>query len=188
MAGPWRLFVVPVSWWLRSIVYRLLMPNGSDYMIVRKLRLQRGWTQDQLAQLTGLSVRTVQRLERGEPASLETARALASVFGVDFSSFRPPPKEAAVSEEKSNVSITIDEREALAYAKRVREFYESIGVYLVLAAIFFAVFGRNWVVFLVFIGTGIGIAIQGLLTFEIIRLPFVKLERRIAESKLGRPL
>ncbi|WP_428831123.1 helix-turn-helix domain-containing protein, partial [Campylobacter coli] len=30
-------------------------------MIVRKLRLQRGWSQDQLATMTGLSVRTIQR-------------------------------------------------------------------------------------------------------------------------------
>jgi transcriptional regulator with XRE-family HTH domain len=33
-------------------------------MIVRKLRLQRGWTQEHLAELTGLSVRSIQRLER----------------------------------------------------------------------------------------------------------------------------
>lgn len=32
-------------------------------MIVRKLRLQRGWSQEQLATLTGLSVRTIQRIE-----------------------------------------------------------------------------------------------------------------------------
>lgn len=33
-------------------------------MIVRKLRLQRGWSQEQLATLTGLSVRTIQRIGR----------------------------------------------------------------------------------------------------------------------------
>jgi transcriptional regulator with XRE-family HTH domain len=35
-------------------------------MIVRKLRLQRGWTQEHLAGLSGLSVRSIQRLERGQ--------------------------------------------------------------------------------------------------------------------------
>ncbi|WP_309247253.1 helix-turn-helix transcriptional regulator [Shewanella sp. VB17] len=34
-------------------------------MIVRKLRLQRGWSQEHLSQLSGLSVRTIQRIERG---------------------------------------------------------------------------------------------------------------------------
>ncbi|CAM4169684.1 XRE family transcriptional regulator [Vibrio agarivorans] len=35
-------------------------------MIIRKLRLKRGWTQEQLAELSGLSIRTVQRIERGQ--------------------------------------------------------------------------------------------------------------------------
>ena len=34
-------------------------------MIVRKLRLQRGWSQEQLAEMSGLSTRTIQRIERG---------------------------------------------------------------------------------------------------------------------------
>jgi transcriptional regulator with XRE-family HTH domain len=39
-------------------------------MLIQKLRLQRGWSQEQLAELSGLSVRTIQRLERGQqPAS-----------------------------------------------------------------------------------------------------------------------
>ncbi|MFN6100724.1 MAG: helix-turn-helix domain-containing protein [Burkholderiales bacterium] len=31
--------------------------------MIQKLRLQRGWSQQQLADLSGLSVRTIQRLE-----------------------------------------------------------------------------------------------------------------------------
>jgi DNA-binding XRE family transcriptional regulator len=34
-------------------------------MIVQKLRIQRGWSQEQLAELTGLRARTIQRIERG---------------------------------------------------------------------------------------------------------------------------
>jgi len=41
-------------------------------MLVQKLRLQRGWSQEQLAIVSGLSVRTIQRIERGQSASLET--------------------------------------------------------------------------------------------------------------------
>lgn len=52
-------------------------------MIVRKLRLQRGWSQDQLATLTGLSVRTIQRIEQGQQPGLESLKALASVFELD---------------------------------------------------------------------------------------------------------
>ena len=48
-------------------------------MIVRKLRLQRGWSQSQLAEMLGVATRTVQRLEQGQRPSLETAKALAAV-------------------------------------------------------------------------------------------------------------
>ena len=36
-------------------------------MLIQKLRLQRGWSQEQLAELSGLSVRTIQRIERANP-------------------------------------------------------------------------------------------------------------------------
>ena len=49
-------------------------------MIVRKLRLDRGWSQEQLALLCNLSVRSIQRIEQGKRASMETLRSLASVF------------------------------------------------------------------------------------------------------------
>jgi len=51
-------------------------------MLIQKLRLRRGWSQEQLAEVSGLSVRTIQRLERGQPGSLETTNALASVISV----------------------------------------------------------------------------------------------------------
>ncbi|STT48732.1 DNA-binding protein [Klebsiella pneumoniae] len=33
---------------------------------VKQLRLQRAWSQEQLAEMAGLSVRTIQRIENGE--------------------------------------------------------------------------------------------------------------------------
>lgn len=53
-------------------------------MLIQKLRLQRGWSQ-QLADLSGLSVRTIQRLEKGQDASTESLKSLAAVFEIDFS-------------------------------------------------------------------------------------------------------
>jgi len=49
---------------------------------VRRLREARAWSQEHLAGVAGLSVRTVQRIERGDGASLETRMALASAFEV----------------------------------------------------------------------------------------------------------
>lgn len=47
---------------------------------LKSLRLEKGWSQEQLAEISGLSERTVQRAERGETPSLETLRALAASF------------------------------------------------------------------------------------------------------------
>ena len=57
-------------------------------MHIQKLRLQRGWSQQQLAELSGLSTRTIQRLENGHSASVESLKALAAVFEVDFHSLK----------------------------------------------------------------------------------------------------
>ncbi|WP_428606252.1 2TM domain-containing protein [Sedimenticola sp.] len=46
-------------------------------------RLNRAWSQDQLAEISGLSTRTIQRLEQGGSASLETLKALASAFDTE---------------------------------------------------------------------------------------------------------
>jgi len=49
---------------------------------VKSLRLTRHWSQEQLAQLSHLNVRTIQRVEKGEGAGLETLKSLASVFEI----------------------------------------------------------------------------------------------------------
>ncbi|MFT6541888.1 MAG: transcriptional regulator with XRE-family HTH domain [Maricaulis maris] len=49
-------------------------------MGLKSLRLDKGWSQEQLATISGLSQRTIQRAERGETPSLETLRALAASF------------------------------------------------------------------------------------------------------------
>ena len=57
-------------------------------MIVKRLRQKKDWSQDQLARMTGLSTRTIQRIESGSPASKESLKALASVFEVDISTLQ----------------------------------------------------------------------------------------------------
>jgi transcriptional regulator with XRE-family HTH domain len=49
---------------------------------LRELRLARQWSQDQLAALSGLNLRTIQRLESGAKISNESLRALAAVLEV----------------------------------------------------------------------------------------------------------
>lgn len=53
--------------------------------VVRQLRLKRGWTQEQLAHLANVNVRTIQRVEKTGICDLETRSALAAVFEVEAS-------------------------------------------------------------------------------------------------------
>jgi len=47
---------------------------------IRQFRQLRHWSQEQLAEISGLNVRTVQRVEQGDSASFDTRRALARAF------------------------------------------------------------------------------------------------------------
>lgn len=53
-------------------------------MILKKLRRQKNWSQEQVATMSGLSIRTIQRIESGNRASIESLKSLAAVFEVDI--------------------------------------------------------------------------------------------------------
>ncbi len=57
-------------------------------MILKQLRLRRVLSQEQLAEMSGLSVRTIQRIEGGHSASLESLKCLAAVLEVDVSTLK----------------------------------------------------------------------------------------------------
>lgn len=59
---------------------------------IQELRSLRCWSQDELASAAGLSVRTIQRVEKSGAASLETTKALASVFSVSPIELQTPQK------------------------------------------------------------------------------------------------
>ena len=50
---------------------------------LKAYREAKGWSQDMLATLSGVSKRTIQRIESGCGASIESAKSLASTFGMD---------------------------------------------------------------------------------------------------------
>ena len=55
---------------------------------VRLLREHRAWTQEHLAQVAGVTPRTVQRVEAGDGAQVETLQALAAALDVDVQTLR----------------------------------------------------------------------------------------------------
>ncbi|MBV9066564.1 MAG: helix-turn-helix domain-containing protein [Methylobacteriaceae bacterium] len=156
-------------------------------MLVQKLRLQRGWSQEQLADLSGLSVRTIQRIERGNAASAESLKALGAVFDIDFSELKEPDMSIGQTPR-----VTPEEALALAHVRRVRGFYFHLMQYGVTIAFLCAVnlltyrhyFWVGWVA----LGWGLGVLLHGLRAFE--KMPFLNAEweKREVERYLGRKL
>lgn len=48
------------------------------------MRVAQGWSQEDLAETSGLNVRTIQRIEAGRSPSLESLKALGAAFNVNF--------------------------------------------------------------------------------------------------------
>lgn len=96
----------------------------------RALRLQRAWSQEQLAELSGLSTRTVQRIENGERPGLETLSALAAVFEVNV---------AELSSPENVGDKALDERIAETRSRVAEEgrFYRSVITALVICLLLF---------------------------------------------------
>ena len=72
-------------------------------MDLRELRKEKGWSQGDLSNLTGLSVRTIHRIENGHGTpSAESAKALAAVFDLPFADFLRPKKELSSVDQKAS--------------------------------------------------------------------------------------
>lgn len=50
--------------------------------LIKELRIAKGWSQEQLSEIAGLSLRTIQRLENGGNAAIESIRALATALDI----------------------------------------------------------------------------------------------------------
>lgn len=77
-----------------------------DSARLRELRTARRWSQEQLASLSGLNLRTIQRLESGAKISTESLRALAAVFEVPAESLlvgEPAPSQPALRAMREGV-------------------------------------------------------------------------------------
>lgn len=97
--------------------------NTSNLRDIKKMRLERHWSQEQLAEMSGLSIRTIQRIENGENAGLESLKALASVFETTI----------ADSNKKEEIEQIRKEEE---YVQNVKGFYKLLGLAIVSLVVF----------------------------------------------------
>ncbi|MDH1900836.1 helix-turn-helix domain-containing protein [Comamonas aquatica] len=165
-------------------------------MQVQKLRLQRGWSQQQLAELSGLSVRTIQRIENGSAASTESLKSLASVFEIDFSTLSSEPAMPDTPTPNSSPSHTPSasqqEQLALLEVRKLKGFYLHLAQYVVVIAALCAINllttpHRLWFYWPA-LGWGIGILAHAATIFGWLPFLGVDWEKRQVEKRLGRPL
>src|SRR5690606_7824169 len=71
-------------------------------MSLKNLRISRHLSQEQLARMSGLNVRTIQRIERGNTASIETIKCLASALEIDISTLK---REVSMKDENASINI-----------------------------------------------------------------------------------
>src|SRR5271170_7704338 len=91
-------------------------------LLIQKLRLQRGWSQEQLAELTGLSVRTIQRIERGQTPSAESLKAIAAVLEGNFGALREAHMTSPTT-PPTDQNVSAEESLALARVRKIKGFY-----------------------------------------------------------------
>ncbi len=160
-------------------------------MLIQKLRLQRGWSQQQLADLSGLSVRTVQRIEQGQVASTESLKSLAAVFEIDFSTLQEPGMNI-ITAPASPAAFDADEALAFAQVRKLKGFYLHLAQYVVVLTLLLGInlwtrpqyLWVGWVA----MGWGIGVLFHGLRVFERYSPFGAEWEKKQVEKRLGRKI
>ena len=102
-------------------------------MIIRKLRLQHGWSQEHLAQISGLSIRTIQRIEKGHTAGLESLKSLAAVFNVQIDELQ---REAAIESDSYQQE---EKLKAIREARKIKGFYAHLICYVLVTIALFII-------------------------------------------------
>ena len=90
-------------------------PNAEK---IRRWREERHWSQEHLAEMADVGVRTIQRIENGEKASNETLMALAAAFNVDV---------AALTDD---ANLKAEARMEAKKAKRIADLRLAFGINL----------------------------------------------------------
>jgi transcriptional regulator with XRE-family HTH domain len=156
-------------------------------MLVQKLRLQRGWSQQQLAELSGLNVRTIQRIEKGQEPSVESLKSLAAVFNVEFSTLKEQGMDNVISESQSAEEIL-----AFNQVRKLKGFYIHLAQYVLVIALLTVINAlttpNHWWVQWVIMGWGVGVFFHWLQISERFSLFGSKWEKEQVEKRLGRKL
>lgn len=79
---------------------------------IMELRQAQGWTQERLANESGVGLRTIQRLEAGQDASLETLSLVADALHVPVRDLFTTIEDAGMSSRVDSLQDRTDEQQA----------------------------------------------------------------------------
>ncbi len=97
---------------------RHLTPEEIGWM-VKTFRTAHGWTQETLAELSGLQTRTIQRVEQGQPSNTDTRRAVGRAFKFDDIDFFNTLKGIPTDTEMQKQQEAFDREHLLLNARTV---------------------------------------------------------------------
>lgn len=103
-------------------------------MSIKELRLEKGWSQEHLAELTNLSSRTIQRIEKDNKASLESLKALALAFEVEVSQLQDIMEDNIENEDTTN-NLNKEYNSFIEYLKEDKRTIEFLVVNMLLIVI-----------------------------------------------------
>jgi len=107
-------------------------------MNVRLLRNEKNWSQEQLAHFSGLSIRTIQRIENNEKVGLESLKSLAAVFEIDLTQLTQIKQDNKMSIQQQTITPEVSEpkkptltqqEQAEKYVVEVKNFYKVLFSY-----------------------------------------------------------
>lgn len=158
-------------------------------MSVQKHRLERGWSQEQLAQHSGLSVRTIQRIEKGKKASLETLKCLAAAFDTTIADLIREP-EMPNTDVSADPLAAAQEKDAVEYVKNLKGLYINIIIFAVvvpcLAVFNYIVSPEHYWVIYVAVPWALALLLIAMITFGFFNLLGPRWEQRQFKKRMER--
>ena len=158
-------------------------------MSVQKLRLERGWSQEQLAQHSGLSVRTIQRIERGKTASLETLKCLAAVFDAKVTDL-VQETDMSTRDEPNQTFATARENDAIDYVKNLKGLYVHMIIFAVIApclvGLNYLISPEEWWIVYAVVPWALAIGLQAAITFGAFHFFGPKWEQRQFQKRINK--
>ena len=159
-------------------------------MSVKELRTKKGWSQEHLAQASGLSLRTIQRIESGKRAGLETLNGLAAVFDIDLNLIRQEPN-MTTSEKTAQQGGAAEKNQAKEYMDNIKSLKIMFWAYLIFMPLLYALNiwtepGFLWI-WIVAAGWGAGFPLYAIIIKTVFGVFDLKMTAEEAERHFNTP-